>query len=65
MSLAKGRPHTIESLRREGFPVVPGDRYIPASWLHKKVPSLAQVRRRLSKIKGSLAETLSEIRDEE
>ena len=56
---------SLEDLRRRGLPLISGDRYIPASLFSKKTISLAQGRRILSKIKGSLAETVSKIRDEE
>ena len=56
---------TIEDLRKKGVSLVSGDRYIPASLFPKKVISLAKARRLLSKIKGSLAQTVFQIRDEE
>lgn len=55
----------IADLQRLGLPIIPGNKYIPKSWLPKKTISLAEVRRRLAKIKGSLAQTISEIRDTE
>lgn len=56
---------TIDELRRKGIPIVPANKYIPASLFPKKVISLAEVRRRLSQIKGNLSETIAEMREEE
>lgn len=56
---------TIEELRRMGFPVTSGSKYIPKSWLPKRVPSLQEIHKRLSKIKGSLAEEIARMRDED
>ena len=56
---------TIEHLQKMGYPVIPGDAYILKEWLPKKPVSLEAVRRRLAKIKGSLAQTVADLRDEE
>jgi len=56
---------TIRDLQKLGYPVIPGSEYIPKAWLPKKPVSLEAVRQRLAKIKGSLAETVAKIRDEE
>jgi nitrate/TMAO reductase-like tetraheme cytochrome c subunit len=56
---------TIHQLRQKGIHITPGREYIPKEWLPKKVLSLAQVRRRLAKIKGNLSDTIAEIRKEE
>ena len=56
---------TIRDLRREGMPIVPGSDYVPKSSLPKKVLSLQEIHKRLSKVKGALAETISRMREEE
>jgi len=56
---------TIKDLQKMGYPVIPGKDYIPKEWLPKKPISLEAVRRRLAKIKGSLAQTVADMRDEE
>ena len=55
---------TIHDLVKKGI-IVPGRKYVPAKYASKKVISLAKARAILAKIKGSLAGTLSQIRDEE
>ncbi|MDP3723213.1 MAG: hypothetical protein Q8R91_06945 [Candidatus Omnitrophota bacterium] len=56
---------TIKELQKMGYPVIPGNEYIPKEWLPKKPVSLETVRRRLAKIRGSLAQTVADMRDEE
>lgn len=64
MAVTKERV-TIQELRRKGLPVVPGSEYIPKSWIPKKVPTLQEIHKRLSKIKGDLAEEIGRMREEE
>ena len=59
------QPVTIADLQKLGYPVIPGSKYIPKAWLPKKPASLETVRRRLAKIKGSLAQTIAELRNKE
>lgn len=65
MRHVKDRHVTLHDLQKMGYPIIPGSAYVPAEWLPKKPVSLAAVRRRLAKIKGSLAETVADIRDQE
>lgn len=55
---------TIQELIHKGLPITPGRKYVPKEWAAKKASSLAEIRKRLSKIKCSLAETIDKIRDE-
>ena len=55
---------TIQDMRSKGISLIPGNKYIPKALIPRKVPSLSDVRRRLSKIKGSLSETIAEAREE-
>ena len=64
MSVVKERV-TIKDLQKMGYPVTPGNEYIPKGWIRKKAPSIRQVRKYLSKIKGTLAEVIAEMREEE
>lgn len=64
MSIKVHHP-TIKDLQKAGIPVIPGNEYIPKEWLPKKLVSLQEVHKRLSKIKGSLAEDIARIREEE
>ena len=64
MSVTKNKI-TVQDLIKMGLPITPGDKYIPKEWIPKKAPSLVEIRRRLSKIKESLAETVARMRDEE
>ena len=61
-----GHPHpiTIQDLIKKGV-VIPGRKYVPAEYVPKKAISLAKCRSILAKIKGSLTQTASEIRDED
>ena len=65
MAKATSRHVTVKDLQQMGYPVIPGNEYIPKEWLPKKSASLETVRRRLAKIKGSLAQTVADIRDKE
>lgn len=65
MAKTTHRPVTIKELQQMGYPIIPGDEYIPKGWLTKKPVSLETVRKRLAKIKGSLAQTVADMRDEE
>ena len=65
MAKTTHRPVTIQELQHMGYPIIPGDEYIPKEWLPKKPVSLETVRKRLAKIKGSLAQTVADMRDEE
>ena len=56
---------TIKELQQMGYPVIAGRASIPKEWLPKKPVSLEAVRRRLAHIKGSLAQTVADMRDEE
>ena len=55
---------TIQDLVHKGL-IIPGHQYVPKHLIPKKVPSLAEVRRRLAKIKGNLSDTVAEMREEE
>lgn len=44
---------------------IPGNKYVPASLVPKSAPGIKEVRRRLSKIKESLAETIVKMREED
>ena len=65
MAVTKHRHVTVKDLQKLGYPIILGRDYIPKEWLPKKTVSLETVRRRLAKIKGSLAETVAQMRDEE
>lgn len=62
--MAKIRHITIKDLQKAGIPVIPGNEYIPKKWLPKRPISLQEVHKRLSKIKGSLAEDIAQMREE-
>lgn len=55
---------SIQELRRKGFPIIQGSKYIPKSWIYRKNIPLKGIHRRLAKIKGSLAEEIAQMRDE-
>lgn len=55
---------TIQELIRKGLPISPGSKYIPRGWIPKKAPSLQEIHKRLSKIKGDLAEEIARMREE-
>ena len=59
------RPITVHDLQKLGYPLIRGSAYIPKNVVPKKGASLIQVRRRLAKIKGSLAHTIATIREHE
>ena len=64
--MATIREHiSIKEIQRRGISIIPGNKYIPKSWIPKRAPALSEIRKRLAKIKGSLAETVAQIRDEE
>jgi len=56
---------TIKRLQQEGLPVTPGNAGIPRRLLSAKTPTLADVRRRLAKFHGSLAEEIARLRQTE
>jgi len=60
----RDRRTTIAGLRQRGVPVTPGNAYIPKRWLPKRAIPLAEVHRRLAKIRGSLADDIAAMRDE-
>ena len=65
MANVSHRPVTVGDLQKLGYPLVPGHIYVPKALVPKKPVSLGQVRRRLAKIKGSLAQTIATLREEE
>ena len=65
MAKVMHQPVTIAELQKLGYPVTLGSESIPKAWLPKQAVSLETVRRRLAKIKGSLAQTVAEIREQE
>ncbi len=54
---------TIQYLISKGFPITPGNKYIPKSMLPKRTISLHEIHKRLSKIKGNLDEEIYRIRE--
>lgn len=65
MARAAHQPMTIKELQKLGYPVIPGSEYVPKRWLPKRPVSLETVRGRLAKIKGSLAQTIADLREKE
>ncbi len=61
----KTKTITIKQLQEQGFPVTEGSKYIPKSWIPKNNITLAEVHKRLSKIKGSLDKEILQLRREE
>lgn len=55
----------IEALRRAGVPILKGRDFIPASYILRKRVSLKAVHRALASFKGSLAEEVSRMREED
>ena len=56
---------TFQELRRKGLPISSGSKYILKSWIPKRVPSLQEIHKRLSKIKGDMAEEIANMREEQ
>ncbi len=65
MAKVAHRPMTVGDLQQLGYQLVLGHAYVPKALVPKKPVSLAHVRRRLAKIKGSLAQTIATIRVED
>ena len=61
----KMRHSRIEALRRAGVPIVRGKDFIPPSYILRQQVSLKAVHRALASFKGSLAEELSRMREED
>lgn len=59
----KNQQTTIKHLREKGVHIVPGNEYIPKSWLPKRPIPIKEVHRRLAKIQGSLAADIAQMRD--
>jgi len=53
----------ITLMRAMGLPVVPGSEYLSDTPIRSKPPSLEEIQRRLSKIKGSLSDEIRRQRD--
>ena len=56
---------SIEALRRAGIPIIRGKELIPASYILRKRVSLKAVHRALASFKGSFAEEVARMRDED
>ena len=55
---------SLETLRRAGVPIIRGKDLVPASYIFRKRVSLKAVHRALASFKGSLAEEVTRMRDE-
>jgi len=64
MDKARIRQITIKELQQRGVHIVPGNEYIPPSWLPKRNVPIEEVHKRLAKIRGSLADDIAQMRDE-
>ena len=53
----------IALMRAMGLPVVPGSEYLSDTPVRSKPPSLEEIQRRLSKIRGSLSDEIRHQRD--
>jgi len=60
----KPRHSSIEALRRAGVQILRGKDLVPASYILRKRVSLKTVHRALASCKGSLAEEVARMRDE-
>ena len=55
---------SVQELKRKGYPIVSPHEVIPKSWFKGKEVSLKKAQKCLSKIKGSMAEDIADIREE-